>query len=106
MAGTALGVPVVGTVIGALSGAAIGAARKRTNTKGEGGCTKKEELNDEEAIDQAESEVGHRPQGYQEDRGQKDGKGQWPESRARKAARASKRSRTAKKPGRKSSKSR
>jgi phage tail tape-measure protein len=76
VAGTALGVPVVGTVIGALSGAAIGAARKRTTREGEGyRFTKKEGLNDDEAIGKAKSCVEERPQSFQKARGQKDGKG-------------------------------
>jgi hypothetical protein len=62
--GTALGVPVVGTVIGVLSGAAIDAARKRTT-----GCITKKEGNDK-AIDQDDNEAGQRTQGYQ-DGGQK-----------------------------------
>ena len=44
--------------------------------EGEGGhcVAKKEELNDEETIDKTKSEVDERPQSFQKDRSQKDGK--------------------------------
>jgi hypothetical protein len=73
---------------------------RRSNTaQGEGrACiAKKEEFKGKKTIDDAQSEDGKRPQGYQKERDQKP---------VRKAGRASKPRGTAKKPGRKSSKSR
>ena len=75
VAGTALGVPVVGTVIGALSGPQL--AQQESGLHGRRRrslLAKKEELNDEETIDKTESKVDERPQSFQKNRSQKDGK--------------------------------
>ena len=74
MAGTALGVPVVGTVIGALSGAAIGAARKRRKES-----FLKLSFPAKEVVEKGKSKE-NRPRGYQQN-GTKKGNRQKAETR-------------------------